>query len=182
MRQGASRAAREEGVWVHEKKDENENEAEDEGPRTNRRGEVLMSSVEMGRREGRQSKRVKGAEVAWHCLIPLLQTPPPPPPPLQFPRLFRNEPASAIHVSTTRLFRKHVWPKLLRQFGQSAKIAVLTVSWQQAHHKLSFGIIFSPHLSTSSSGRPIQTMPFRQSEPFRQCYSDTPDFFCMTPK
>ena len=36
-----------------EKKNENEDEAENEGPRTNRRGEVLMSSVEMGRREGK---------------------------------------------------------------------------------------------------------------------------------
>ena len=87
-----------------EKKNENEDEAENEGPRTNRRGEVLMSSVEMGRREGRQSKRVKGAEVAWHCLIPLLQTPPPPP--LQFPRLFRNEPASAIHVRDDQAIQK----------------------------------------------------------------------------
>ena len=80
-----------------EKKNENEDEAENEGPRTNRRGEVLMSSVKMGRRGGEQSKQVKGAEVVWHCLIPLLQTTPPP---LQFPRLFRNGPASATRVST----------------------------------------------------------------------------------
>ena len=58
-----------------------------------------MSSVEMGRREGKQPKRVKGAEVVWHCLIPLLQTTPPP---LQCPRLFRNGPVSAIRVSTIR--------------------------------------------------------------------------------
>ena len=80
-----------------EKKNENEDEAENEGPRTNRRGEVLMSSVKMWRRGGEQSKQVKGAEVVWHCLIPLLQTTPPP---LQFPRLFRNGPASATRVST----------------------------------------------------------------------------------
>jgi hypothetical protein len=36
---------------VCEKK--NENEAENEGPRTNRGGEVLMSSVKMGRRGGK---------------------------------------------------------------------------------------------------------------------------------
>jgi hypothetical protein len=82
---------------VCEKKNENEDEAENEGPRTNRRGEVLMSSVKMWRRGGEQSKQVKGAEVVWHCLIPLLQTTPPP---LQFPRLFRNGPASATRVST----------------------------------------------------------------------------------
>jgi hypothetical protein len=56
-----------------------------------------MSSVKMGRRGGKQPKQVKGAEVIWHCLIPLLQTTPPP---LQFPRLFRNGPASATRVST----------------------------------------------------------------------------------
>jgi hypothetical protein len=56
-----------------------------------------MSSVKMWRRGGEQSKQVKGAEVVWHCLIPLLQTTPPP---LQFPRLFRNGPASATRVST----------------------------------------------------------------------------------
>ena len=44
-----------------EKKNENEDEAENEGPRTNRRGEVLMSTVEMGRRGGKEPKRVKGA-------------------------------------------------------------------------------------------------------------------------
>ena len=42
-------------------KNENEDEAEIEGPRTNRRGEVLMSTVEMGRRGGKEPKRVKGA-------------------------------------------------------------------------------------------------------------------------
>jgi hypothetical protein len=48
---------------VREKKNENEDEDEDEneGPRTNRRGEVLMSTVEMGRRGGKEPKRVKGA-------------------------------------------------------------------------------------------------------------------------
>ena len=46
-----------------EKKNENEDEAENEGPRTNIRGEVVMSSVEMGRRGGKQPKQVKGAEV-----------------------------------------------------------------------------------------------------------------------
>ena len=80
-----------------EKKNENEDEAENEGPRTNRRGEVLMSSVEMGR--GVQPRQVGGAEAVWHCLMPLLQTTPPP---LQFPRLFRNGPVSAIRVSTIR--------------------------------------------------------------------------------
>ena len=61
-----------------EKEDENEDEAENEGPRTNIRGEVLMSrergNVEEG---GEQPKQVKGAEAVWHCLIPLLQTTPP---------------------------------------------------------------------------------------------------------
>ena len=84
-----------------EKKNENEDEAENEGPRTNRRGEVLMSSVKMWRRGGEQSKQVKGAEVVWHCLIPLLQTTPPP---LQFPRLFRNGPASATRVRVVNHF------------------------------------------------------------------------------
>jgi hypothetical protein len=46
---------------VCEKKNENEDEAENEGPRTNGRGEVLMSTVEMGRRGGKEPKRVKGA-------------------------------------------------------------------------------------------------------------------------
>ena len=59
-----------------------------------------MSSVEMGRREGKQPKQVKGAEVVWHCLIPLLQTTPPS---LQFPRLFRNGPVSAIRMNTIRV-------------------------------------------------------------------------------
>ena len=48
-----------------------------------------MSSVEMGRRGGKQPKQVEGAEVVWQCLIPLLQTTPSP---LQFHRLFRNGP------------------------------------------------------------------------------------------
>ena len=44
-----------------EKKNKNEAEAENEGPRTNRRGEVLMSSVEMvwkwgGERGSNQNK------------------------------------------------------------------------------------------------------------------------------
>jgi hypothetical protein len=68
-----------------------------------------MSSVEMGRREGKQPKQVKGAEVVWHCLIPLLQTTPPP---LQCPRLFRNGPVSAIRVSTIRV-QKQRWLQLL---------------------------------------------------------------------
>ena len=59
----------------------------------------------------------------------------------------------------------------------SAQIAVLTVAREQAHHKLLFGINFSPQLST-----PIRTMLFRQSEPFRQCYSDTPGKEIVTPK
>ena len=53
---------------------------------------------------------------------------------------------------TTRLFRQLVKPKLFRQFFQSAQIVVLTVARQQAHHKLSFGIIFSPQVSTSGLG------------------------------
>ena len=72
--------------------------------------------------------------------------------------------------------------KAIQTIFQSGQIAVLTVARQQAHHKLSVDIIFSPQLSTSSSGRPIQTMPFRQSEPFRQCYSDTPGMFLCDPK
>ena len=70
--------------------------------------------------------------------------------------------------------------KLFRQFFQSAQIAVLTVPRQQAHHKLSFGIIFSPQLSTSGSGWAIQTMLFRQSELFRQFIFGT--FFFCDPK
>ena len=66
--------------------------------------------------------------------------------------------------------------KLFRQFFQSAQIAVLTVARQQAHHELSFGITFSPQLSTSGSGWAIQTMLFRQSELFRQFIFGT--FFC----
>jgi hypothetical protein len=46
---------------VRGKRNENEDEAENEGPRTNGRGEVLMSTVEMGRRVGKEPKRVKGA-------------------------------------------------------------------------------------------------------------------------
>ena len=46
---------------MREKNNENEDEAENDGPRTNRRGEVLMSTVEMVRRGGKQPKRVKGA-------------------------------------------------------------------------------------------------------------------------
>ena len=57
---------------MREKKNENEDEAENEGPRTNRRGQVLMSSVEMGRRGGKEPKRVKSAAggPVWHCLTP----------------------------------------------------------------------------------------------------------------
>ena len=77
MRQGESRGARNEGVWVCEEKNKDENKAEDEGPRTNGREQVLMSSVEMGRRGGKQPNQVKGAEDVWHWLIPLLQTTPP---------------------------------------------------------------------------------------------------------
>ena len=95
-----------------EKKNENEDEAENEGPRTNRRGEVLMSRVKMWRRGGEQSKQVKGAEVVWHCLIPLLQKNPPP---LQFPHLFRNGPASAIRVSTIRVTTEATMVQLLTQ-------------------------------------------------------------------
>ena len=42
-----------------EKKNENEDEAENEGPRTNRRGEVLMFTVEMGRRGEGESNQNK---------------------------------------------------------------------------------------------------------------------------
>ena len=87
-----------------EEKNENEDEAGDEGPRTNRRGEVLMSSVERG---GKQPKQAKGAEVVWHCLIPLLQTAPPP---LQFPRLFRNINGLVIWLgSISSNFGSKVW-------------------------------------------------------------------------
>ena len=48
--------------------------------------------------------------------------------------------------------------KAIQTIFQSAQIAVLTVARQQAHHKLSFGINFSPQFSTSGSGR--------------QCHSD----------
>ena len=66
---------------------------------------------------------------------------------------------------------------------KSAQIAVLTVARQHAHYKRSFDISFSPQLSAGSSGRPTQTMPFRQSKPFKQCYSDTPgSFFVCDPK
>ena len=42
---------------MREKKNENEDEAENEGTRTNRRGEVLMSTVEMRRRgEGERNQ------------------------------------------------------------------------------------------------------------------------------
>ena len=56
------------------------------------------ANVERGNWEerGKQPKQVKGAEVVWHCLIPLLQATPPP---LQFPRLFRHGPVSAIRVT-----------------------------------------------------------------------------------
>jgi hypothetical protein len=50
---------------VCEKKNENEDEAENEGPRTNRRGEVLMSSVKMWRRGGRA---IKTSERCRGCL------------------------------------------------------------------------------------------------------------------
>ena len=79
-----------------EKKNANEDEAENEGPRTNRRGEVLMSSVKMWRRGGEQSKQVKGVEVVWHCLTPLLQTTPP----LRSSRAsFATGPVSAIRAA-----------------------------------------------------------------------------------
>ena len=56
----------------------------------------------------------------------------------------------------------------------------MTVPRQQAHHKLPFGITFSPQLSTSGSGRPIQTMLFRQKMLFRQSIFGT--FFFCDPK
>ena len=46
---------------MREKKNEDEDEAENEGPRTNRRGEVLMSTVEMGIEErGKATKTCEG--------------------------------------------------------------------------------------------------------------------------
>ena len=56
MRQGESRDARNGGVWVRQREDENEDEAENEGPRTSRRGEVLMSTMEMERRGEKEPK------------------------------------------------------------------------------------------------------------------------------
>ena len=48
-----------------------------------------------------------------------------------------------------QLFRQNREPSEFKQFFQSAQIAVLTVARQHAHHKLSFGTICSPQLSTS---------------------------------
>ena len=81
---------------------------------------------------------------------------------------------------TTEQFRNRREPKWFKHFLAGAQIAVLTVPRQQAHHKLSFGITFSPQLSTSGSGRPIQTMLFRQKMLFRQSIFGT--FFFVTPK
>ena len=63
-----------------------------------------------------------------------------------------------------RAIQKISVTRAIQTLFQSAQIAVLMVPRQQAHHKLSFGIIFSPQLSTSGSGRAIQTMLFRQFE------------------
>ena len=46
---------------MRQETDENENDAENEGPRTNRRGELLISTVEIWRRGEKEPKRVKGA-------------------------------------------------------------------------------------------------------------------------
>ena len=80
-------------------KNENEDEAEIEGPRTNRRGEVLMSTVEMGRRGGKEPKRVKGAAGGLALFDTFASDDSAP---SQFPRLFRNGPVSAIRVGTIR--------------------------------------------------------------------------------
>ena len=46
-----------------EDRNKNEADAENEGARTNRRGQVPISSVEMGRKGRTQPKQVKGAVV-----------------------------------------------------------------------------------------------------------------------
>ena len=63
-----------------------------------------------------------------------------------------------------RAIQKISVTRAIQTIFQCAQIAVLMVPRQQACHKLSFGIIFSPQLSTSGSGRAIQTMLFRQFE------------------
>ena len=93
-----------------EKKNENEDEAENEGPRTNRRGEVLMSTVEMGGRGRKEPKRVKGAAGALALFGTFASDDSAF---SQFPRLFRNGPVRAIRVGTIRVTAKQRWLQLL---------------------------------------------------------------------